>query len=371
MKIIAFYLPQYHQIPENDKWWGKGFTEWANLRKAKPLYPGQNQPRIPLNNHYYNLLDPKEIAWQASLAKQYGIYGFCIYHYWFSGHMLLQKPTELLLKNKSIDIHYCICWANESWTNAWVSSSDKFLIRQKQGDKEEWIKHFNYLLSYFKDPRYIKIDNKPFCVIYRPDLFSKMGEMLELWNQMAIDNGFAGMRFAYQVIEKKLKSEKSFDNRIEYEPVYANYDLNRNKYKLLKSVKHGLVKMLRPLNINLEYLHPQGLVKRDYDQTWEAILRRKKTDDKSLPGAFVDWDNTPRKADHGSVMIGYDVSKFKKYLTKQIIHAKKEYNSDYLFIFAWNEWTEGGYLEPDETDGYGRLEAVKEALIETGEFESF
>lgn len=369
MKVIAFYLPQYHRIPENDEWWGEGFTEWTNLKKAKPLFEGHNQPRIPLDNHYYNLLDPKELDWQAKLAKKYGIYGFCIYHYWFNGHMLLQKPVELLLKTKSIDTHYCICWANESWTNAWVSSSDKFLIKQSQGDRAEWVRHFNYLLPYFKDPRYIKIDGKPFFVIYRPELFSNMSDMIDLWNQMAIDNGFKGMKFAYQVIETHLKSEDSFDYRIEYEPVYANYDLNHNKHKLLKSIKHVLVKIARPFNINLEYVHPEGLVKRNYDQTWEAIIKRKPADKKALPGAFVDWDNTPRKQNRGSVMVGYDVNKFEYYLEKQILHAKRDYHKNCIFIFAWNEWTEGGYLEPDDSDGYKRLESVYKALQNTGELE--
>lgn len=369
MKVIAFYLPQYHRIPENDKWWGNGFTEWTNLRKAKPLFEGHNQPRVPLNKHYYNLLDPNEIRRQAELANEYGIYGFCIYHYWFNGHMLLQKPVELLLKTKDINTHYCICWANESWTNAWVSSSNKFLIKQNQGNRDEWIHHFNYLLPFFKDPRYIKIDGKPFFVIYRPELFANMSDMINLWNQMAIDNGFKGMIFSYQVIERNLKSENSFDYRIEYEPVYANYDLNHNNHKFLKAVKHQLVKIARPLNINLEYVHPEGLIQRDYDKTWEAIINRKPVDEKALPGAFVDWDNTPRKQNRGSLMKGYDVKKFESYLTKQIVHAKKEYHKNMLFIFAWNEWTEGGYLEPDETDGYKRLEAVRNALIKTGEFE--
>lgn len=369
MKVIAFYLPQYHAIPENDEWWGKGFTEWTNLKKAKPLFEGHNQPRVPYDEHYYNLLDADELIRQANIAKENGVYGFCIYHYWFNGHMLLQKPVELLLKEKRADINYCICWANESWTNAWVSSSDKFLIKQKSGDKAEWIEHFNYLLPFLKDERYIRVDGKPLFVIYRPELFSNIGEMIELWNQLAKDNGLGGMSFAYQAFESKLSSEASFEHRIEYQPNYANYDINHDKHKMLKSIKHALVKIFRPFNINLEYAHPQGLVKRDYDQTWNAILNRKPTDHKSIPGAFVDWDNTPRKAERGSVMVGYTVDKFEKYLEQQIIHAKNDYHSDFLFIFAWNEWTEGGYLEPDVKEGYGRLNAVKEALLATNEME--
>ena len=368
MKIIAFYLPQYHAIPENDKWWGKGFTEWVNLKKAKPLFEGHYQPRIPLNYHYYNLLDEKELAWQANLAKEYGIYGFCIYHYWFTGHMLLEKPTELLLKNKSINIPFCLCWANESWTRAWASKSDQFLLKQANGDETDWMNHFEYTLPFFKDDRYIRINGKPLYVIYRPELFPNIDRMISLWNKLAKEKGIEGISFAYQTVQNNLLSEGAFSYRIEYQPNYAVYDLNHNKYKFLKKIKYFLTKHLRPLNINLEYVHPEGLIKRDYNDIWKAVLERKPTDNKAIPGAFVDWDNTPRKGNRGSLMEGFSVEKFRENLSKQLINAKENYKSDYLFIFAWNEWTEGGYLEPDERDCYGRLEAVREALCETHEF---
>ena len=161
MKIIAFYLPQYHEIPENNKWWGKGFTEWVNVKKAHPLFEGHYQPRVPLNKNYYNLLDEEVQKWQVSLAKKYGIYGFCFYHYWFDGHLLLEKPVEQWLKNRDLDLPFCICWANENWTQAWVSKESTVLIAQKYGDKEMWRRHFEYLLPYFKDTRYIKENGRP------------------------------------------------------------------------------------------------------------------------------------------------------------------------------------------------------------------
>lgn len=369
MKVITFYLPQYHEIEENNKWWGKGFTEWTNLKKAKPLFEGHYQPRIPLNKHYYNLLDPKELKWQAELARENGVYGWCIYHYWFSGHMLLEKPTELLLKEKDINIPFCICWANESWTKAWVSKSDQFLLKQENGDKNDWIAHFNYLLPFFKDERYIKINGKPMFVVYRPELFPNIDEMINLWSQMAVENGFPGMVFSYQTVQNNLSTEDSFDYRIEYQPNYAVYNLNHNKHKFLKAIKYKLTKWLRPFNINLEYVHPEGLIKRDYDEIWSAIINRAPVDKKAFPGAFVDWDNTPRRENRGSLMSGFSVEKFQQYMEKQILHARNDYKSDFLFLFAWNEWTEGGYIEPDERDGYGRIQAIKNALINTGELE--
>ena len=367
MKIVTFYLPQYHAIPENDKWWGEGFTEWENLKKAKPLYENHYQPRIPLNKHYYNLLDPKEIKWQAELARNNGVYGWCIYHYWFSGHMLLEKPTEILLKSSDIDIHFCICWANESWTKAWVSKSNQFLIKQTNGDRDDWIKHFYYLLPFFKDKRYILKDGKPLFVIYRPELFPNIGEMIDLWNEMAIKEGLNGLSFAYQTMQNNLKTEDFFQYRIEYQPNYSVYDSSRNRHRLLKRIKWLLVKFFRKININLEYLSPSGFVVRDYDKVWEGILSRKATDEKSIAGAFVDWDNTPRKQDKGSVIEGFSPQKFEDYLVKQIENVKNNYSNDLLFLFAWNEWTEGGYVEPDEKDGYGRIEAIKKALMRAGE----
>ena len=160
MKIIAFYLPQFHNIPENDEWWGDGFTEWVNVKKAKPLFDGHVQPKEPLNDNYYNLLDDNIKIWQAKIAKEYGVYGFCYYHYWFNGKLLLEKPMEQMLNNKKIDIPFCISWANEPWTKAWVNEK-KVLIPQSYGGVNEWKEHFDYLLPFFKDERYIKVHNKP------------------------------------------------------------------------------------------------------------------------------------------------------------------------------------------------------------------
>ena len=160
MKIISFYLPQFHSIPENDKWWGKGFTEWVNVKKAKPLFNGHNQPHIPLNYNYYNLLDKKTLEWQVNLANKYGVYGFCFYHYWFNGKKLLEKPVEDFLNRKELNIHFCLCWANESWTNTWANGNSKIIMEQKYGTKKDWKMHYEYLSTFFKDKRYISNNNK-------------------------------------------------------------------------------------------------------------------------------------------------------------------------------------------------------------------
>ena len=168
MKLITFYLPQFHTFPENDEFWGKGFTEWTNVKKARPLYKGHYEPRVPLDDNYYDLTNPKTFEWQVDLAKKYGVYGFCFYHYWFSGKILMQKPMEMFLRNKNLSLHYCISWANETWSRRWNGKEEDILIKQEHGTEREWIEHFNYLLKFFKDDRYIKIDGYPLFILYKP-----------------------------------------------------------------------------------------------------------------------------------------------------------------------------------------------------------
>lgn len=383
MKIIAFYLPQFHDIPENDEWWGKGFTEWVNVKKAKPLYHGHEQPRIPLNENYYNLLDDDVKVWQARIAKEHGIYGFCYYHYWFGGKKLLEKPMEQMLENPAIDIPFCISWANEPWTKAWVNES-KVLIPQFYGKKNEWKEHFDYLLPFFKDDRYIKMDGKPFFVIYRAEVIDCLNEMLDYWNELAIENGFPGISFAYQNLTFDLvpnKDDSRFEYNIEFQPSYAWNDLN-NQTKLQTSMTWNLMRDVRRWSyIQIEKIFgfdiPRYLagkkkqnevLKTDYDRVWQMILARKCPESKNIPGAFVGWDNTPRKETRGQVYTGDTPEKFKKYLSEQIRHARDDYQKDMIFMYAWNEWAEGGYLEPDVRTGYKNLEAIREALIENQEF---
>lgn len=373
MKIIAFYLPQFHEIPENNKWWGKGFTEWVNVKKARPLFENHNQPRVPLNKNYYNLLDEKTQKEQVKLANDYGLYGFCFYHYWFDGKLLLEKPVEKFLKNKSLDTHFCICWANEHWTNAWANKEAKVLIEQKYGNKKEWKEHFDYLLNFFKDDRYIKENNKPLLVIYRPELIDCLKEMLEFWDEEAKKHGFAGLDFAYQhagyTVSPKC-DESLFTYALEYHPNCAQVFMNKEKKSILTNVKKQVALFFeKKLKINIrEKLKGNKLKHYSYDEIWKYIINMKPRNDKCIPGAFVDWDNTPRRGNKGFVMDGATPEKFEKYFSKQIKHAKEDYKKDMIFIFSWNEWAEGGYLEPDEKNKYGYLEAIKKALEKNGEF---
>ena len=377
MKTIAFFVPQYHQIPLNDQYWGEGFTEWVNVKNAKPIFDGHRQPRVPLNNNYYNLLDRDTKLWQRDLAKEYGIYGFCYYHYWFNGKMLLEKPCEQILADKELDLPFCFCWANEAWSMEWTGQK-KVIMPQFYGERKEWKEHFEYLLQFFKDDRYIKEDGKPLIVIYRPESISCLTEMLQYWKELAVENGFPGLVIANQSVAfardgRGDGSQSDYD--IEYEPATSRRCMSPKKLATLKQFRRDVMTWCeKHFGWDLQRFGVQAYQKLsnttrvDYDAAWNNILTRKPFSKKSIPCAFVDWDNTPRYKERGQVYTGVTPEKFKKYFGKLVERAKKDYKTDYLFIFAWNEWGEGGYLEPDEDNRYGYLEGVRDALKAQHEF---
>ena len=342
MKVIAFYLPQFHRIPENDRWWGAGFTEWTNMKNAVPLFEGHYQPRIPLNDNYYCLTEVETLLWQATLAKQYGIYGFCMYHYWFTGQKLLNRPLDLWLENPQIQLPFCLCWANETWTKSWnVNSTDDILILQEYGNQRDWKDHFDYLYPFFSDNRYIKIQNRPLFVLYRPELLKNRREMLLFWNKLAKEKGLPGIAFAAQQRFFNIAKEADgdlFTYQIEYQPALA-----REHIESLATIDNG-VRCI------------------EYDTVWQAVLNFKPLNYKSIPGAFVDWDNTPRKGKKGVAFKGATPEKFKQYFAQQIQRAESIYKQDMIFLFAWNEWSEGGYLEPDDKYQYAYLEAIRDII---------
>jgi hypothetical protein len=369
MKLIAFYLPQFHPIPENDEFWGDGFTEWVNVKNAKPLYEGHEQPIEPLNGNYYNLLDRDTLQWQADIANEYGVYGFCFYHYWIQGRKLLEKPIELFLSEKSINIKFCISWANHSWTDSWTGSK-KMLISQTYGGKEDWEAHFQYLLPYFQDQRYIKTANKPLLLIFNPEDIPNLNQMLDYWQQRAKESGFEGLSVAYQNyyygINRRYDKSR-FDYGVEHQPAYAFYDYRSKAVMAVRQYGYKFLSFLeRRLKIKIN-MNVTKLEKMDYDRLWECVLKRKPAEPNRIPGAFTNWDSTPRKGAHGLVVEGGSPQKFEYYLKQQIERAKNVYHKDMIFIAAWNEWAEGSMLEPDQKNGYGYLQALKNALKASGE----
>ncbi|MBQ5320865.1 MAG: glycoside hydrolase family 99-like domain-containing protein [Oscillospiraceae bacterium] len=363
MKTIAFYLPQFHTIPENDAWWGEGFTEWVNVKNAKPQFKGHSQPEVPLGNNYYNLLNPDVQVKQAQLAQEYGVGGFCYYHYWFEGKLLLEKPMENMLSNNSVDIPFCICWANETWARTWDGQEKQVLMKQNYNeDREAWKAHFEYLLPFFKDSRYILHDGKPMMLIYKPHLITNCREMIGYWRELAIDAGFKGIYFGYQhpsAFDADC-SELGFDFGIEFEPFYTVREIHSEisscgkPLYAIRNPKWFWTKLKRKL-LNLPVIY-------DYDDIWTRILNRTPEKDGVIPGAFPAWDNTPRRGNKSNVFYQATPEKFKRYFAKRVQRAKDIYNAPYLFINAWNEWAEGAHLEPDTVNGYGYLEAFKRGL---------
>lgn len=346
MKLIAFLLPQFHRIEENDRWWGEGFTEWTNVRKAAPLYPGHKQPRQPMNGYYYDLTDPAARAWQAHIAKTHGLYGFCYYHYWFKGKRLLEKPLQGVLDSKSPDFPFCLSWANEPWTRNWDGLESDVLMPQEYGDEADWEEHFDYLLTVFRDKRYIRVNGKPMFLIYRPASIPRIEEMIALWQELARKNGLKGLHLVRTLGGFPAGNAQGFEASVEFEPHYTfSHGQLRNQWSL----------------IPVEGRQHMAL---DYDRVWTSILERTphRDGERIYPGAFVHWDNTPRRGVAGQSCVGMTPRKFEWYLTRQIAKAREAYGSPFLFLNAWNEWAEGAYLEPDQEHGYRMLEAVRRAV---------
>lgn len=359
MRLLTFYLPQYHEIPENNMWWGDGFTEWTNVKKAESLYYNHYQPRVPLEKNYYNLLEPSTMEKQAEMAKKYGIYGFAYYHYWFQGKKLLEKPLEQMLKNPKVNIPFCLVWANEEWTKYWYGEGSKVIMKQRYGTRKDWEIHFEYLLPFFKDERYIKVDGKPMLVIYRAGLMHHGKQMIDRWNKLAKENGFEGL---YVVGMYTWYAETStckwLDAMVDYEPCkeVRSHILKKRFIDIEKIRTVSNSKIFNRLVCNIV----------SYDRINKSMIQKKHAQ-WEYRGAFVGFDNTARAKKNGVIFEGSTPKKFKKYLSEQIKRSKLE-NKDYIFINAWNEWGEGCYLEPDERFGFEYLEAVKDALTENGEW---
>lgn len=372
VKVIANYLPQYHEIPENSAWWGEGYTDWVAVKKSVPLYNGHEQPRVPQSGQYYHLDDPEIIRWQAKIAREHGVDAFGIYHYWFSSEMkLLEKPAELLLNMPDVDIGFMFIWDNSTWRRTWSNvkfsndwapqyeqngqaqvPSTGILAELKYGNEEDWIKHFNYLLPFFKDSRYVKSENRPVFCFFNPDNDSDViCQMCACWDRLARENGFAGVRIIEQ---RKYSGGHISDYSFMYQPPYTGWYRRNLVDKVLKKIHKELhLRLKRPLKYN-------------YDAIWKGIIRQAKncTDDKRSFGAFVEYDDSPRRGKKGTIVIGGTPKKFEKYMSELLrIAAKKE--REFIFLTAWNEWGEGAYMEPDTRFGDAYLKALKNAVDST------
>jgi len=354
MKLFAFYLPQFHEIPENNEWWGEGFTEWTNVKKAEPLFDGHIQPLHPKNNNYYNLLDKKTVEWQTQLMKEYGIDGMIYYHYYFEGKMLLEKPAENLLKWKDIPQGFFFCWANHSWKRTWNGTSS-MLLEQTYGDENAWEKHFQYLLPFFQDERYEKKNNKPLFMLFNPEIEEKE-QIISYFDKRCKENGFDGIYFIETFSRFSDEGMAVFNNNL-CSKAEATFIREPDASKGIKIMSRYSNRIKSVINTKLDRLNKlmnnNKLQIFSGDNLLKTMMKYKPPFENSIRGIFFSWDNTPRHKERGYIITPVSKKMFFKYM-----NSRK--NDDYLFINAWNEWCEGMILEPTEENGYKYLEWIKE-----------
>ena len=342
---FAFYLPQFHRIPENDEWWGSGFTEWRNVKNATPLFKGHMQPKVPLDNNYYNLLNKKTVVEQTALLHKYGLSGLIYYHYYFNGKTLLEKPAENLLSWTDISQPFFFCWANHTWYRSWEGSKE-VLIEQTYGTESDWEKHFEYLLPFFKDSRYEKKNNKPLFMIFNSE-FQKKKEMFDYFEKKCIENGFSGICIieTCENIDNMDVQQKSKSNQCEYlflrEPT-----VSRNAY--IKSLRYAPIRLIRKLK---RLLCGPYVIKFNGNRLFDLMCCYKLGNKSIARGVFFEWDNTPRHSIRGTIITPPDKKRYLQYMD-----SIKD--TEYLFINAWNEWAEGMMLEPTVENKYKYLEWI-------------
>jgi hypothetical protein len=341
IKPIAIYLPQFHPIPENDAAWGEGFTEWTNVRKVKPLFEGHYQPHIPHESiGYYDLRDPNVLVKQATLAKEYNIYGFAFYHYWFHGKRLLNLPIDNMLESKKPDFPFLFIWANENWTRSWDGLEEEIIQEQKYSNEDD-LAHIQFLCkSVFSDKRYITIDEKPIFIVYRTELFPNIKETSALWREEVKKFGF---RDLYLVRVENFLADVN--------PLEIGFDASMEFAPDLRSLTSNTI-MKTPI---------AGLKVNDYTSTILNMLLKEKPPFPRFRCVFPGWDNTPRISERGRIFINNSPETFKHFLFSVAEFTKSNFgnNSQFFFINAWNEWGEGCHIEPDQKNGHAFLEAIQ------------
>jgi hypothetical protein len=344
VKVMAFYLPQFHPFPENDAWWGKGFTEWTNVSKAVPQFAGHYQPRFPGELGYYDLRLVDVMRRQAELARMFGLHGFCFHYYWFGGKRLLEKPIEQYLSARDIAFPFALCWANENWTRRWDGAEHEVLMQQKHS-REDDLAFIRSLRPYFDDERYIRIHGKPLLVVYRPAILPTLRDTLSRWRDEAARMGFGGLHLvASNSFGYSDYRSAGFDAMVEFPPHNTPITPMRQLPKLLNPGFTGHVY--------------------SYAQMVNAQKRRRTAGEKIFPGVFPGWDNTARRPMNATIFHGSTPDLFAEWLRAALVRSQEELPAGERFVFinAWNEWAEGAYLEPDLDFGYEYLSRVRDAI---------
>lgn len=350
VKALAFYLPQFHIFPENDEWWGKGFTEWTNTRKSAPRYRKHYQPREPhIDIGYYDLSDVEILKKHAIMAKQHDIYGFCIYYYWFSGKRLMEKPLDLLLAHPEIELNFCLCWANENWTRRWDGGDNEILIKQQYTD-DDAVLFIEDIQKYVIDSRYIKYHGKPVIIVYNPGQIINLHNVFSKWKDTAREIGLG---------EISIWICRSFQNSID------SLGLSDLVDKEVEFPIHGLEKFLVEVNNPDVHVNDSNIF--DYSATVDNLLKHREAAHKKLcRGVMLGWDNSARRKNGFCSFDNFDIAKYYKWLRANVDETVQNNDIDdrYIFINAWNEWAEGTYLEPDKKYGYSYLNITTKAITQ-------
>lgn len=350
-RTIAFYLPQYHPIPENDEWWGTGFTEWTNTARAKPLFRGHQQPNIPADLGFYDLRVPEARAAQAALARAYGIEAFCYWHYWFAGERLLERPFQEVLRSGEPDFPFCLGWANHSWKGVWYGAPDRTLQAQTYPGLQDHQAHFYTLLGAFADPRYLTVDGKPFLLVFRPQEIPGCEKVVEFWRKLADKAGLKGLHLV-GVGNSAWSPEKYGFDAFTVSTMPKPNALRR----LIGSRRLTKELFLRCNSAPLDVY--------SYERVARTFVLSEPPGREYYPCILPNWDNTPRSGKQGCVLQGSTPALFRQAVRQAVAkvqHLPEQHR--FVIVQSWNEWAEGNYLEPDFRHGHGYLQALKAEIV--------
>jgi len=352
-RLIAFYLPQFHPIPENDEWWGKGFTEWTNTAKARPLFRGHMQPHIPADLGFYDLRLPETRIAQADMARQYGIEGFCYWHYWFAGKRLIERPFNEVLASGEPDFPFCLGWANQTWSGIWHGDPNRILIEQTYPGVADYTNHFNAILPALADNRYMRVDGKPLFVIYCPWELPNPREFTDCWRSLAEKAGIGDLFFVGRAPEDWIPQDHGFDGSFTWRS-YVSARSARPMHVILDKTRERIAGRVK------RYFSPKPTVLQYRDVVERAFLLEPNRPDR-FPVVVPNWDNTPRSGTRGLVFRNSTPELFGDYLRTAITRvADRDPQQRIVFVKSWNEWAEGNYLEPDTEYGHAYLEVMRE-----------
>lgn len=354
LRPLAVYLPQFHPVRENDEWWGMGFTEWTNVAKATPRFHGHYQPQLPSDLGFYDLRVAETRQAQADMARQYGIEGFCYYHYWFNGRRILERPVEEILRSGQPDFPFCLCWANENWSRRWDGSEQEVLLRQEYS-KQDDLDHIRVLAEYFADSRYIRVDGKPVFIVYRSELFPNIKETLNTWREEAQRLGIGELylmrmeSFSRDVNPHEL----GFDAAVEFQPNWGHMPPS-----LFGSFARRVVRKLR---IKESFYVKDAVY--DYGHLTRNMMSKPPVEYKRFPGVMPAWDNSARRKQAATIITDSTPELYEAWL-RDTVQKFTPYSleENFVFINAWNEWAEGNHLEPCQRWGRKYLEATARAL---------